>query len=133
MAMNTDKLDKVTAVFLLVSAICLILIWTVLYLTGVISDFFLTLDFPKAFLLLSEFLCAALMATAGIGLAGKKVWAHGCKFFSLGMLSYALLIGSGQFIERRIFVIVILFGIVFAATVTIVMFNLLVIRTRLQK
>ncbi len=122
--MKKEQLNRMTAVFLLAGAVCLVLIWVIFFLTGITTDFFSHFGFHNLFLMIAEMITAVMMAAAGTGILKKKLWAEGMKYLALGMLSYALILGTGQFLESGIYIVVILFLLVLSAALVILYLNL---------
>lgn len=117
--MEDNKINKITSIFLIISAICLIAIWLIMYFTGQINDFFEVLHFKNVFLLISEFITALLLFISGISFVVFRKKYYGLRQFSLGMLFYAILIGIGEFADRKIYIVTALFLIVAICTIMI--------------
>ncbi len=122
--MQNEKIRKVTGIFLIISSICMILIWVILYLSGAINDYFDEFHLKTVFLLISEAITCGLMFYAGVMSLKSKGINNSLSMFSLGMLLYALLIGIGQFADKKIYLLTILFGAVAIATIIIGILNL---------
>ena len=119
-----DKMNKVTAIFLLISSICLVLIWLALYFAGWINDYFDGFKFKTAFLIFAEAITAILMFISGVKYFIGKSQSNKLRLFSLGMLFYALLIGLGEFTDRKIYFLTFLFTMVLLATAIISIANI---------
>jgi cytochrome bd-type quinol oxidase subunit 2 len=122
--MQNEKIKKVTGIFLIISSLCMILIWAILYLSGSINDYFVEFQFKTVFLLISEMITCVLMFCAGIMSLRKNGMNNSLSMFSLGMLLYALLIGIGQFADRKVYLLTFLFSAVAIATIVIGILNL---------
>jgi hypothetical protein len=122
--MQNEKIRKVTGIFLIISSVCMILIWAILYLSGTINDYFDELQFKTLFLLISEAITCVLMFCSGVMSLRQKGINNSLAMFSLGMLLYALLIGIGQFADRKVYLLTILFSAVSIATLVIGILNL---------
>ncbi len=122
--MQNEKIRKVTGIFLIISSICMILIWAILYASGSIIDYFDGIQFKTVFLLISEAITCVLMFCAGIMSLRKGKTGNSLSMFSLGMLLYALLVGIGQFADRKVYWLTLLFGAVAIATIVIGILNL---------
>jgi hypothetical protein len=122
--MQNEKIRKVTGIFLIISSLCMILIWAILYLSGSINDYFVEFQFKTVFLLISEAITCVLMFCAGIMSLRKNGIKNSLSMFSLGMLFYALLIGIGQFADRKVYLLTFLFSVVAIATIVISILNI---------
>lgn len=122
--MQNEKTRKVTGIFLIISSICMILVWAILYVSGTINDYFDEFQLKTVFLLISEAITCVLMFFAGIMSLKKDGINNSLSMFSLGMLLYALLIGIGQFADRKVYLLTILFGAVAIATIVICILNI---------
>jgi hypothetical protein len=119
-----DKERKITAIFLIISSICILLIWLILYFAGQIDDYFSSIKMKTIFLMVSELFTSIPLFSAGIlQLRRSKNETKIC-VFSLGMLLYALLTGIGEFMDRKIYSVTVLFSIVIIATIAISYVNI---------
>lgn len=119
-----DKLAKVSALYALISSLAIAVIWVLFLSTGYFQLFHPDLDWSKLFLLFAEFITSALLLVAGIGLLKGAKWAEKLFLASAGMLLYALIYGTGEFIRSGILILSILFPVVMLATLCLLFLNI---------
>lgn len=119
-----NRLTRVSAIFGIISSICMALLWGIFFMTGISAEIAGGPVFRGA-LIFDEALTSAGLMTAGIGLIGGKRWAPALFHASMGMLLYAVLFAAGKFAETAYAYLSILFILVAAATAAILCLHLL--------
>lgn len=120
-----EKFKKFAAIYAIIAGICIPVLWIFILAAGVIIK--LNSE-PTALTLLlaSEFITAVFLLTGGIGLLLKKAWSLKIWFLSMGMLLYAVLNATGQFMQMNHPFFAPAFIIITAATACTILLSLLV-------
>jgi len=121
-----NKTSRLIAVYSLVSGCAMPLIWTVFFITGLVSG--KDGNVQLGFLLFAEFLTAAVLLAAGIGSLRRSKWSRNAALAGLGMLLYAVIYASGHFFSLGIPVLAGFFAVLSVAT-AVVLSLAIVIRT----
>ena len=120
-----EKFKKFSGVFAIIAGICIPALWIYILAAGIIPRIH---SEPTAvgFLLTSEFVTAILLLTGGIGLLLKQAWSQRVWYLSMGMLLYAVLMATGEFLQMNHPFFGPVFIIITAATACILLLSILV-------
>ncbi|HPG50602.1 MAG TPA: hypothetical protein PLL11_08535 [Spirochaetota bacterium] len=114
-----DKLQKVSALYGIISSACMMLLWALLFISGAARDIIDEGSAGTAALVVAEALTSALLLISGIGLMRGRQWAPALYHVSMGMLLYAVVFVAGKFAGTDYAFSGILFILVAAATIII--------------
>jgi hypothetical protein len=120
-----ENFKKFSAVFALIAGIVIPVLWIYFISAGVITRFH-TEPTAAAFLLAAEFAASVLLLISGISLLLKKAWAQKVWLTAMGMLLYALIIASGEFLQMNHPVFGPFFIIILFATACVLLLSFLV-------
>jgi len=111
-------LKKIAAYYCIFIGVSMTAIWLIFYFTGSIPEIEAE---PVEFGLhiLAELITAILLIISGIGLFKSKKWAYEIYLFSLGMLSYTLIMSPGYFAQKGDFNFVLMFMVFIIATLAL--------------
>lgn len=112
-----SKLNKISAVYALISGIAMYVLWGIFYTTGFVAKSAGVSPVSFYILIGAECLTATLLLVSGYGLlAAKQKWAHRSFLVSMGMMLYAVIFASGQFCQRGNFLLAGFFTVIAVAT-----------------
>jgi hypothetical protein len=119
-----SKLDKVLALYSIISGAAMFVMWGVFYAVGVVTDELASSPVWFLSLACAECLTAIGLLSGGIALFRSRRWARDLTLVSTGMLLYAVLIGCGQFAQRGNVLLTAMFAVLSVATAVILIVNL---------
>ena len=122
-------INRVSGIFSLVIGSSMILMWLFILLFDNIPEF--RSDPLQIVLhLTAEFLTGVLLISAGIALLRRK--SSGAKLFYLasGMLLYTVIVSSGYYADRREWLFVLMFGVIFIMTTILLVIRIVKERER---
>lgn len=114
-----DKLQKVSALYGIISSACMILLWAFLFISGAARNIINDGSAGTAALVMVEALTSAVLLASGIGLMRGRQWAPALYHVSMGMLLYAVVLAAGKFAGTDYAFLGMLFILVAAATAII--------------
>jgi hypothetical protein len=111
---------KISTIYVLAAGICIPILWAFLLSSGMFGRI-RTEPVFASFVLCADFSAAALALTSGIGTLAKRAWADRLRPAAIGMVFYAAIIASGEFLQIRqpLFCAVFLILTVFTAAVIV--------------
>lgn len=112
---------KITAVYSIVIGISVLGMWSMIILTGGITEGAIEISFH----LLSEFLMAILLIISGIGLLRGKTSGRKLFLISNGMLIYSVLNAAGYYGQSRNIAMTIMFLAIFIISSWLFMYELM--------
>ena len=94
------RLEKFQLIFLLSAGICIPALWVYLLSSGVFARLGAEPVF-SAVIISADFLTAILALAAGLATLVRRSWAGKLRLIAVGMIFYAVLIASGEFLQLR--------------------------------
>ena len=111
-------IKKTASVYMITVGVMIISLWVMLISTGSVTEF-TEEPLDISFHIAAEFLTAVLLLSSGIGLIKKNKWSMQLSYISLGALLYTIINSSGYYAQRSEPVFLIMFGVLFIFTSTI--------------
>jgi len=96
--MKNLNLKLITAFFAIFIGLSMIAMWFMFYVTGSIPEIE-TRPLELTLHLIAEFITAALLVFAGLGLIKSTSWGYSAYLLATGMLLYTLIMSPGYFLQ----------------------------------
>jgi hypothetical protein len=117
-------MDKIFAVYALISGLCMFVLWGVFYAMGWVAEELANNPISFSALLCAECCTALALLAGGFGTLAKKPWGIKLALAAMGMMLYAVLYGAGHFAQQGNVLLAMFFTVLSLATVILLILEL---------
>ncbi|MBN1383062.1 MAG: hypothetical protein JXA41_15460 [Deltaproteobacteria bacterium] len=120
-----EKLTKVSGIYALISAVSMVMVWSLLIGFDFLQDEMRAHPLRYYFLAAAELITACMLFISGVGLLKKSERILKLFYISMGMMLYAVILATGEFLSIGLPWFAALFAVVAIATAAILGIHLM--------